>query len=130
LDHTDDYSYTDPEQLSPSAFYRILVKDVSGKSVSKIVLLTTSDIQYDIISAINPFREKISFELTSPSNTVGTVSITDQHGKTLKQIKYSFSKGVNQVSINDVDALPAGSYILQVITPNGVKSKKLVKVQY
>lgn len=130
LDHTDDYTYTDPEILSPSAYYRLLVREASGKTVSKVVLLTTSGIQYDIISAINPFREKIVFEVVSPTNSMGTVVITDQHGKVLKQMRYSFTKGINQVNINDMEALPVGSYILQVITPSGIKSKKLVKVQH
>lgn len=125
---SNTYTFNDPEELQSFAYYRIAIQEPTGRKNSKIKLLNVSDAPYEIISVVNPFREKLSFEMSIPQASMATIVITDQHGKTVRVAKQQFVKGVNQVEINDLGNLSNGTYILKVITDSGSRSRKLVKI--
>jgi hypothetical protein len=125
---SNSYTFTDPDQLDYFAFYRIVVKEAGTQKISNIELVNTSDVSYGFISVLNPFYDVLSFELNLPQKTAATVVITDAHGRTIRTVKQSFVKGFNQVRVGELGSLPGGTYILQVITNDGIKSKRVVKL--
>jgi hypothetical protein len=104
------------------------VNDPGGQKISNAELLKTSDPASEFISVVNPFYDVLSFELYMSQNALTTIVINDAHGKTIRSFKQSFVKGINAVNVSNLGSLPNGTYILQVISNDGVKSKKLVKL--
>lgn len=125
---SNTYQFTDPEELHSFAYYRIVVVEGPGRKNSQIKLLNVTDVPYDILSVVNPFREKLSFEISIPKNSLATIVLTDQHGKTVRVIRQQTVKGINQVEIENLGNLASGTYILKVITDSGSRSKKLIKI--
>jgi hypothetical protein len=56
--------------------------------------------------------------------------LTDLNGRQLLKKNESLSRGSNVVNINENGKLPAGTYILTILTSNKTKSFKLVKSNY
>ena len=80
------------------------------------------------MSVVNPFNDVLSFELTSPQKATATIVISDAHGKTVRSVKQSLDKGINDVRVSDLGSLTSGTYILQVLTSDGIKSRRIVKL--
>jgi hypothetical protein len=123
------YSFTDPEVLNGFAFYRIIIKEGGEQKISNTEFLNTSEVPFGFLSVVNPFDEILSFELNSPQNTAATIVISDAQGKTVRSSKQLLVKGFNNIRINDLGKLSTGTYILQVITNDGIKSRRVVKLQ-
>lgn len=126
--YSNNYVFTDPEMLGSFAFYRVIVKEPGTQKISNVVLLSTTDIPYEIISVVNPFSGQLSLELSSPNNSPATIVFSDQQGHIIKQIKQSVIKGINRIQLNNLGSIPGGTYVLQVITNYGIKSKKVIKL--
>lgn len=124
----NNYNFTDSEQLSSAAYYRIVVKEGDAKKISKVVLLSVKDISFEIVSIANPFSDRVLFEVTTPNNIVANIIITDAYGKIVKQLKQTLQRGVNSVQINDLNNLAGGNYYLQISSSQFVQSKKLIKI--
>jgi trimeric autotransporter adhesin len=123
----NNYNFTDPEQLSSAAYYRIVMKEGDAQKISKIVLLSVKDISFEIISIVNPFSDRLIFDVTTPNAVSANIIITDAYGKTIKQLKKPLQHGVNNIQINDLGNLSGGNYYLQISTPQFIQSKKLIK---
>ncbi|HTE27905.1 T9SS type A sorting domain-containing protein [Flavitalea sp.] len=128
IEYRHSYSFIDPELVNGSAYYRIIVKEPGNKKISNIELLKTSDASFGFISVTNPFYDHLSFNFNTPQNTVATIVINDAHGRTIKSFRQTFAKGSNKVKVNNLGSLTGGSYILQVISDDGVKSKRVIKL--
>lgn len=128
IDFKHSYSFTDPEILNSFAYYRIVLKEPGGQKISKIEFLNTSDISYGFISVVNPFDDVLSFELNIPQKDAATIIISDAHGRTVRSLKQSLVKGLNEIKVGDLGSLATGTYILQVITSDGIKSRRVVKL--
>jgi hypothetical protein len=128
IEYKHSYSFIDPELVNGSAFYRIIVSEPGNKKTSNIELVKTTDTDYGFLSVTNPFYDVLSFDFKTQQNTVATIVISDAHGRTIRSFKQSLAKGSNEVKINNLGALNGGSYILQVISGDGVKSRRLIKL--
>lgn len=122
------YTFNDPEVLEGHAYYRIIIKETEGQKNSQIELLKTSSDKFDFISVTNPFSDMLKFELHSEHQSLATVIISDGNGKTIRSFKQAMQKGSNEVKVNNLASLPGGTYVLQVITSDGMKSRKVVKL--
>jgi hypothetical protein len=125
---SSSYNFTDPEELHSYAYYRIVIREPGGSKNSQVRLLNVTDVPYDILTVVNPFSNKLSFDMSVPQNSQATIVLSDQHGRTIKLIRQAVLKGMNLVEIDNLGALPAGTYILQVTTASGSKSKRVIKV--
>jgi hypothetical protein len=104
------------------------MKESGRQKISNTEFLSTSELSYGIISVVNPFNDVLSFGLSSPQKTTATIIISDAHGKTVRSVKQSLDKGLNNLRISDLRSLTSGTYILQVLTTDGIKSRRIVKV--
>ena len=128
FENKNSYSFTDPEALNNFAYYRIIVKEKDAQKISKTEFLTVSDAAYGILSVVNPFYDVLSFNITSAQSTNATIIITDAHGKTMRSSKQLLTKGFNEIKVRELGSLSTGTYVLQVITSDGMKSKRIVKL--
>lgn len=127
-EYKHSYSFTDPDVLNSHAYYRIIMKEPGGQKISHTEFLNTTDINYGFISVVNPFYDMLTFEMTSQYQTQATIIISDVHGKTVRSFRQTLSKGFNEVRVHDLSSLSTGTYVLQVITPEGIRSRRVVKL--
>jgi hypothetical protein len=127
IDNQNSYSFTDPEMLNGQAYYRIIIKEPSAQKISNTELLHALVNSYGFISVENPFYNILSFEFNVPQKVVATIVIRDTYGKILRTIKQSLEKGQNEVKVNGVGPLAKGTYFLQVITNEGIRTRRIVK---
>ena len=125
---TSTYTFTDPDELHSYAYYRIVISEPGGQKISPVRLLSVTDVPYEILSAVNPFHNKLSLDVSMPQATQATIILSDQHGRRVKYMRHSMTRGLNKVVMDNLGSLPAGTYILQVVTEFGMKSKRVIKL--
>lgn len=75
----------------------------------------------------NPANEMVNLKITSPINTGAQLLITNMSGILAEQLNWNMSQGENNLTI-DTQNLSAGSYIITILTNEGVITKPLVIV--
>ncbi|MCS6818951.1 MAG: endonuclease [Chitinophagales bacterium] len=80
----------------------------------------------DITVLPNPFSDKFSLFAEAAANSVVQLLLLNVHGQVVYRAQENFIPGTNFVEINATH-LPAGPYLLQLVTNNETYSKKLLK---
>jgi len=128
---TNHYTFNDPEALDNNniTWYRIkAIKSQDNKpKYSKVVQLIGDKAGLQIESLINPFTSQVKFDLISGDEGLVQVQIFDQYQHKLKTASYNLVKGKNKLSINNTDNLPAGFYILKVVSGTNIINRKIIK---
>ena len=127
---TNRYTYIDPEFLDNTlSWYRIKAINTQDNKFrySKVVQLIGDKAGLQIESLINPFNSHVKFDLISGDDGLVQVEILDQYQHKLKSGSYNLVKGRNRINIDNTDKLPAGFYILRVISDNNVINRKIIK---
>ena len=77
----------------------------------------------------NPFKETLSFEMEVDENLSTIVKIVNPEGKIVKLLSWNLKKGINKTSLNDLDHLDAGDYMVEIKDMKGsnLVSTKLIK---
>lgn len=131
-DIEQNYNYTDPiANISAKVlYYRILDVAFDGKkTTSKIVALNnngTSNIS-DINVYPNPFSSGFKIDINSVENGQATIRIKNAVGQVIVDKKNALQAGQNTISVDDLDVLPQGIYLVEVMTGNDIVTRKLIK---
>jgi uncharacterized repeat protein (TIGR01451 family) len=119
-----DYNFTDKEPFSGNNFYRLKEVDKDGSiTYSDVVLLVFGD-KNTVSVYPNPLlnEAKIKFSGTQWLNKAGVINVLAADGKILSQKRINITSQVVSV---DVSGLPAGHYILQVVTGSEIISRPI-----
>jgi hypothetical protein len=122
------YNFTDPVPVATQSYYRISILNNNDQTYSKIILLSSSSLDFDIKSLVNPFVSTISFDLTSPEEQPASLVVNDIYGRIVHRETQNISKGINSIRMYGFDGLPSGTYILQIRCGDKMVSRKLVKM--
>ena len=133
--HTDPallnnyYSFVDHSAIiTNKALYRIVLTDQqSNKKISRMIQLNTGHMGFGINNVINPFTDKLLFDVFLENNRIIEVTLADIFGKPIKKKSYVAYAGVNSMQIDNTGSLASGTYILQVKDKERVISKKVLK---
>ena len=126
----NNYTFTDPESLDNTlSWYRIKsVKTQTNEyKYSKVIQLIGDKAGFHIESLVNPFRSQVKFDLVSGWEGAVNVNILDLYERNLRSTQYMLMKGKNNIAVSNLDLLPAGIYILQVIANGNILNRKIVK---
>jgi hypothetical protein len=115
---TNSYLYNDTYNFDGTVYYRLRVIDNGGRiTYSNTVGLTNK--QTGIINIFpNPVVNKATLQVTDKKLIGSTAVITDAEGKTMQTFIIS-----NNITVVDMDHLPAGIYILKTIS----HTQKIIK---
>lgn len=122
------YQYNDPNPVSARSYYRVVMTGNSVQRTSTLVLLSNSDIGFEIRSAMNPFIDQLNIELTAPREGTALISLADMYGRYVRHEQQQVNQGLNTLNVYGLGNLPAGTYVLQIQLNAQLISKKLVKV--
>jgi len=126
----NNYTFVDPEPLDKTlSWYRIkATRTQSNKhSFTKVIQLIGKQAGLQIESLINPFSSQVKFDLISGDEGVVQVQILDQYQHIVKAVNHTLVKGKNNITVTNTENLPAGFYILRVVSGNNVINKKIIK---
>ena len=94
---------------------------------SKVIILSNGTYNFSVRSLINPFKDKISFDLISPDNTPVTLSLIDLYGRMVRQEKIATQQGLNSVQLLQLGQLQSGIYILKIQRKETIIAQRLLK---
>jgi hypothetical protein len=99
-------------------YYRVLLVDLDGHiSYSNVVAVRLSA-NAGFSAWPNPFTSYIIINITTKKNAEFNIKLIDPAGRTLQTNTQEVSKGVSQLSINGLNKLAAGVYLLEISDSN------------
>jgi hypothetical protein len=122
------YRFTDPTPVGAQTYYRISLTASSLHLYSSLVLLSNSNISFQIRSVINPFTDHINVDMTASGNGTAILTLVDLYGRVIRRQQQQVTQGYNTVSMYGLSSLPAATYALQIQYNNQMVSEKMVKV--
>jgi uncharacterized repeat protein (TIGR01451 family) len=125
------YGYTD-NMLTNSAvfYYRLKVVDINGKSsYTKIIIVKLNNsLSTEKISVYpNPFTDNVKVFIKSTTVQTALLKMISMDGRELNVKKITLDAGSNVVVWNGMQALPKGTYILDINTGTERFTQKVVK---
>lgn len=124
----NNYLFTDPAPLDNKAYYRIRMRNNSGRSVySSIILLKTGTAAFDFVSVINPFSNALHFDIVADHNGVAEAELIDMTGKLVKRKSMDLSAGTNSLSLEETGNLGSGVYFLRIHFDGKVIQRRVMK---
>ena len=123
-----EYSFNDPDPISSVAYYRLKLQVLYGNDIkySKIIVLYNKNALFNV-SIVNPFRANVKINVFLPEDGYANFNLYDVFGKTVSKKNVQLSKGNSKVTLDDVERLAPGIYILRSEFNNKVIQNKLFK---
>jgi hypothetical protein len=122
------YQFTDPTPVAAQSYYRITLVSNSISRFSNLVLLSNSNIQFNLRSVLNPFIDQINIEMTVPADGQAVFSLIDMYGRYLRRMVQPVNQGLNNLTMYGLGNLPNGTYALQIQYNDKLISEKVLKV--
>ena len=124
-----EYGYNHKQPKTGANYYRLKLVDKDGRfTYSNIVVLNVvvKGIQITGIYP-NPFIDKVNISITTGSKDLARVRLFDNIGQLILNQQSTIQAGVNIVTVNNLNSLPKGTYVLEVRTADKVLTQKLIK---
>jgi hypothetical protein len=131
-----NYNLTDYDAMNGNTnngilFYRLNQFDFDGQNAkSDVIVVKVSANKSNQLEVFpNPFENNLNLVINSEINTNAQIEIIDVHGKMVYQNSIRLTPGFNSYSMNDLSALPNGSYIIQVNNNGNIQTVKINKLK-
>ena len=111
---SESYHFVDPQLVAGPTYYRIRAISGGLSKYSNVVLLSNSQLDFSINALVNPFADRISFDLVAPGNGRASILLVDAYGRVVRKLDIQVTKGLNNVVLPDLNGLASGMYALQV----------------
>ena len=98
-----------------------------NKKLSRHIRIIKNVEDLKLTNVVNPFQHEISFDITINENANLEVFLLDMYGKQVRKNTLQVYEGINSMRLENIDALPAGIYILQVKHKDKNLSKRIFK---
>ncbi len=102
---------------------RCIVEESTPNSIASV----SDNIIKNLTIAPNPFVSNIQTTVQVQKDERVVFTVMDIFGRTIKSKTVQLSVGKNQVTVDGLGKLPAGSYLLRVAIGTGVETHKIVK---
>lgn len=123
----NEYLYNDTRALKGKSFYRLKLLDKNNLfHYSELRSVTINDMADQVVLMPNPARSSATIYLSSDAVSEAIVSLYDLQGRKLRTEKYQLVPGGNSLTLKNLDQLPEGTYVVQVINGQQATTKKLL----
>lgn len=126
------YYFTDNVQnmgVYTTLSYRIKALDSDGRyAYSNVVIIRLGKIA-NVLAWPAPFTDLVNISYSATTNSKVNVRLCNMEGKIVKQASYSVTRGLNQLTISDLQQLSSGIYFIHIadMNTNQVYTRKLSK---
>jgi hypothetical protein len=108
-------------------FYRVKMLDQDGRfTYSNVLPVHIKNKTGNAVVYPNPVKESATIVMVSESRQILTYTLLDYSGKSLAKNVVTLQEGVNSFSL-DTQNLPAGPYLLKMITGSQEQQLKIIK---
>ncbi len=121
------YHFTDPRPVSAERYYRIRLTDGKTGLYTRTIQLVGEAQEFTIKKVVNPFRDMVNIELISPVNTSITITLMDTYGRQVKKTITTIYKGYNTLTVDNLEKLLPGTYLLQIQKSDKLITTRLIK---
>jgi hypothetical protein len=123
-----DYSFTDPESLNSTWYYRLQMVDQDGKSeYSKIISISPDTKIASVVVFNNPFIDQVRLLVNAADADNLRFTLTDLLGRVCLQQYHAAQKGSNLIDLQFSNAFSAGIYFLNIKSNTINRTLKLIK---
>lgn len=120
---TNFYSWSEPSD--GAMYYRIRLKTLNHEKLSRTIRVSGGD-ALTSLRLPNPFRERLTAELTVPAAQLIQLRLIDNSGRVIRQQQLALTGGTNNIQL-ETASLPAGLYTLQFHAGETMIQRKVVK---
>jgi hypothetical protein len=99
-------------------YYRVKQTDIDGKIKYSNVVIVRLNKSNGITAWPNPFTSSITVNINTPQHTEVRIRLTDVAGKTIMTGNQQVGGGVSQVTLNGLEKLASGVYVLIIADNN------------
>ncbi|HKP32777.1 MAG TPA: T9SS type A sorting domain-containing protein [Chitinophagaceae bacterium] len=125
---SSSYEFVDAAPLSKINYYRLKQLDVDSKHTYSKVLIIRADLgKLEMKIAPNPVVNSMNISFRAEEQQTVRISFYDQMGRLAKRYSVSASRGVNSITLNDLNSLPAGNYAVEVVGENFSAKQQIIK---
>jgi hypothetical protein len=124
------YLFQDPQLIGGPTYYRIEITKDNYANYSKVVLLSNTDLDFDLKTLGNPFVSIIAFDLVVPADQAASITVYDMYGRLVRKDSQAVYEGLNAIKLYGFDGLQDGVYVLRVQCGANWVAKKMVKLSY
>jgi hypothetical protein len=121
------YSFSEKINSSPLNFYRIKMVDKNGTFVYSDIISVKGNKNVFVLVRSNPFADNINLTIQSNAKDNAVITVTDLSGRKVATSSAKLVQGVNTLSVNNLQNLSKGIYILQVSALSETYKFKLLK---
>ncbi len=128
-DNVVKYSFNDIKANAGINYYRLKLFDNDERFQNSNILALNVSIQGINITGIYPapFTDKVNITFSSEIKNQATIQLFDNTGKLLITQQNNINKGVTNLSLENLDKLAKGFYIIKIQAGESVIVKKIVK---
>ena len=123
-----NYSYTDQPSEKTVYYYRLKVINQEGKyTYSSIIAINLKKATTTVQVLPNPFKEKLLLNISTIGANSTEIRLMDMSGKVLVRRTTTLQTGTNAITLDGLEALTKGTYLLQVKNERLNETLKVVK---
>ncbi|MFN8289369.1 MAG: T9SS type A sorting domain-containing protein [Chitinophagaceae bacterium] len=124
----NNYSYLDPAPGPGKNFYKVIMRNNSGQTVSsRTIQLSLTKDNFSFVAVINPFLNQLVFEVNAAGAGKAEAELIDATGKIAAKKVFDVTSGVNHLVLEGTDKIPSGIYYLRVISAGFVIQRTVMK---
>jgi len=125
---TNSYSFTDSALLNGKASYRITMHDNGAKrKMSRIIQLQLEESLFTVNHILNPFGGELPFEIATSKDGRMEAVLLNASGSAVGRQAFTLRSGINSVSLDNLQSLTPGIYILKIQYRDQTYSRKVIK---
>jgi hypothetical protein len=121
------YSYADALPLNGANYYRLKQTDADGKYTYSTVKTVQFTGQWLVKLYPNPVKGFMVLEFNNDRDEKGAIVIQTMAGSTIFATEKQLVKGLNRITLNQVQPLAQGTYMVTLGTLNNIFRSKFVK---
>lgn len=123
------YTFDDIKANAGNNYYRLRMVDKDGSFQYSSIVMITVNIKGINITGIYPapFTDKVNVSVSSETSETAVLRLFDNTGKTVAQQQSSVHKGITILTLDKLDNLSKGFYIIEVRMGDTVVTRKLIK---
>ncbi len=124
------YTYTDNVLLTSKVYYRIKAVDFNGKYIiSTILKVVSNNNNIGLYIYPNPSKGAVYMKYTSSNAAYGQYKIYNSTGTLVSFATIQVSKGVNVITVHNLQNLAKGNYMIQLYKNNEYISTATILMQ-
>lgn len=124
-----DYKLTDDISTinATTVYYRVRVEELNGQTRYSEIVKVNPGKEIKLQVSPNPFSDNINVQVNNDKKTEAKIRLVNAAGQVLYNKTMMMDKGINSISINNLNNLSTGMYVIEVAAGDQYATRRLIK---